>query len=133
MDANEELKLLHDGWTAFWSTYITWFTWHFAIHVTVLTAFIAGSAQFPKLQNLLEPALILVTILAGLGFAATIAMRFYEREIFERAEEIEHGINHAVLGGSLVRYATVATICTNGLLFAFWIYLLCHWPFITLP
>jgi hypothetical protein len=85
MDSKEEIKLIQDAWIKLWHTYITWFTWHFAIHMTI----IAGLVSIAALRGLNRTPLVFILAFSFLGLCATFAMKRYEKEIRERVNKLD--------------------------------------------
>jgi len=124
MKREDELKLIQDARIKLWHTYITWFTWHFAIHMTI----IAGLLTIPALSGVDRKALIFIIAFAALGFGASIAMIVYQFQVRNRAHCLDDALSWSAFGGGLAEYARWATFATNLLLLAMWFWIYHFWP-----
>jgi hypothetical protein len=124
--AFEELKLLHDSWVRLWQTYVTWFTWHFGLHIATF----AGLFQIVTLRpNAVGVAKFLIAF-AVLGLLEAIAALIFDLQVKRRAKILGKGIGStaAIFGGFLTQYAGPAMILTNLLVVVAWGYVVEHPP-----
>lgn len=118
MNSNSRFGLIVESWTRFWQTYITWFTWHFAIHMTIL----AGYFSLDAIQDRAASAALFIMIFAALGLGANACMVWYGCQTRKLAQRLAPGyVTEVTLGGALSRYAGWATLITGVLLNVMWL------------
>jgi hypothetical protein len=124
---NDELRLIQDAWLKLFKIYITWFTWHFAIHMTLMY----GLFSVERLRQHGRLALPFMIAFSSIGGATTIAMFIYRKHVQSRVKELNKELSWIAFGGVLTRYAEWGTLLTAVLVVAMWVYLFWAWPEVT--
>lgn len=113
----DDLTILRDSWLTIWRTYMTWFTWHFGIHVVAL--WIVTTRATPHQA---AAAAVFMVAVAGLGLTASAKMHAYDRSTQNAINSLpdEKHLNELIFGGEVVRYARFATTMTTALVVVAW-------------
>ena len=118
----DELKLLQDSWIKIWQTYMTWFTWHFGIHI------VAMGGIFAKRPLWFEgvAASVFMVFFTTLAIIASWAMITYDNETRQRAHCLAKNSavgTNVILGGAVIRVARWATGITNLFVLVAWVFI----------
>lgn len=119
LDHDVYLKLLQDGWLKIWQMYLTWFAWHFGIHVGALAAFIGNLDK----RGVKENVLAIVLFMIALNFTSIVAswqMRKFDKRVYERAQCCAERAD-LLFGDPIAQTGRWATLASNVLILVAWV------------
>ena len=103
--------ILHETWLRLWQVYMSWFSWHFGIHVFAIGGTFSIGALTPRIS-------LIGTVMAVFGILGLIGcmmMGHYHNAVLRKAEELVGPESKLIFGGNIAHCAAPATLATNPL------------------
>jgi hypothetical protein len=127
----EEIKLIADSYSKFWTIYVGWFTWFFGINVAAM-AFLVTSYRKVTDKYLLYALCLFMATCCAIGLVAAVKMIDYAQQVAARVAFLKPAVlantKHPI-DPTLLTSEVIATPTTWLLLISIG-WTLCGWLFV---
>ena len=114
----DKLKLIQDSWFKMWSMYLSWFSWHFGIQSGALALVVANESA-KKYINYMTLLMLFVDTLA---IFVSLAMFRLVRDVSSEVSLLDNNsYNSCIMGISLSKFATFATLSVHLAIVVSWL------------